>query len=171
MSGSPDMRLIRTQVAIVTVSDRSFAGQREDRSGPALYDFVTKEGLQVVEQIIVPDEIDQISAVLQSLCITGIPLVLTTGGTGVGPRDITPEATRMVIEREIPGLAEEMRRSGMPHTRFALLSRAVVGVKGASMIINLPGSPKGAFESLAGIWDVLPHALQLLAGNGDGHGH
>ncbi len=149
-------------VAIVTVSDRSYVGLREDTSGPALADFIIEQGHMVAVRTVVPDEEEDIAAILLELVEQDVPLILTTGGTGLAPRDVTPEATRKVIEKEIPGLGEEMRRNGLAHTRYSLLSRSLAGIRGGSVIINLPGSPKGALESLESIWDVLPHALRLL---------
>ncbi len=152
----------KMQVAIVTVSDRSYVGLREDTSGPALAEFIIEQGHMVAVRSVVPDEEEDITSILLELVEQAIPLILTTGGTGLAPRDVTPEATRKVIEKEIPGLGEEMRRNGLLHTRYSLLSRSLAGIRGQSLIINLPGSPKGALESLESIWDVLPHALRLL---------
>jgi molybdopterin adenylyltransferase len=152
-------------VAIVTVSDSAVAGTREDRSGPKLRERVEALGWTVAAQELVPDEPDQISALLGRLADSGhISLILTTGGTGVALRDVTPEATRAVIEREIPGVAEVMRAEGSKATPLAALSRAVAGVRGRTVIINLPGSPKGAVESLDTISKLVPHMVDLLEG-------
>jgi molybdenum cofactor synthesis domain-containing protein len=159
----------KLQVAIVTVSDRSYSGMREDSSGPKLADFIHEKGQLVVARVVVPDEEEEIIAVLLQLCKQEVPLIVTTGGTGLTPRDVTPEATRKVIDKEVPGLCEEMRRNGLAHTRYSLLSRSYAGTKGKSLIINLPGSPKGAVESLESIWDVLPHAVKLLVQADDSH--
>ncbi|PWI58991.1 hypothetical protein BM613_00870 [Sulfoacidibacillus thermotolerans] len=150
------------QVAVVTVSDSSYRGERIDKGGPAVTKAVIDAGFEVVSQILLPDEQAAIEAALRELVGLKIPLILTTGGTGLSSRDVTPEATRQVIEREVPGLAEEMRRQGLAKTRFALLSRAVAGTCESSLIINLPGNPEGAVESLQAIIDTLTHALRVL---------
>jgi molybdopterin adenylyltransferase len=153
------------QVAIVTVSDSAVAGTREDRSGPKLRERAEALGWRVAAQELVSDEMGQISSVLQRLADSGgISVILTTGGTGVALRDVTPEATRAVIEREIPGVAEVMRAEGSKATPLAALSRAVAGVRGRTAIINLPGSPKGAVESLDAIVNLIPHIVDLLEG-------
>lgn len=154
------------QVALVTVSDRSARGEREDASGPALRDFVERElQAHVAVQTVVPDEFDEIKATLQGLTErNGIDLVLTAGGTGCAPRDVTPEATRVVIQREVPGLAEQMRAQSLRITPRAMLSRGVAGLARRCLIVNLPGSPKGAVENLQAIAVALPHAVELLRG-------
>ena len=153
------------QVAIITVSDSAVAGTREDRSGPKLRERVEASGWTVAAQELVPDETGQISSLLQRLADSGrFSVILTTGGTGVALRDVTPEATRAVIEREIPGVAEVMRAEGRKATPLAALSRAVAGVRGRTAIINLPGSPKGAVESLDAIVNLIPHIVDLLEG-------
>ncbi len=158
------------RAAIVTVSDRSAAGERDDLSGPALADAVRKAGGEVCSETIVPDDADRIAAELARLVDEErIPLVLTTGGTGFAPRDITPEATRRIVEREAPGLVEHARAVGALKTPFAVLSRGIAGIRGSSLVVNLPGSPKGACESFEAIVKVLPHALSVLAAGGDDH--
>ncbi|HYL37321.1 MAG TPA: MogA/MoaB family molybdenum cofactor biosynthesis protein [Bryobacteraceae bacterium] len=153
------------QVAIVTVSDSAVAGTRSDRSGPALRERLEALGFSVRAQELVPDEREQIAAVLRKLADSAqTRVILTSGGTGVALRDVTPEATRDVIEREIPGLAELMRAEGLKSTPNAALSRAVAGVRGCSLIVNLPGSPKGAVESLDTIAKLIPHIVDLLEG-------
>jgi molybdopterin adenylyltransferase len=147
---------------VVTVSDRAATGRREDRSGPLVADRLAALGF-AVERVIVPDERDEIEATLRDGAARH-GLVLTTGGTGLTPRDVTPQATLAVVDYEVPGLAEAMRAEGRHHTPLAALSRAVVGVLARSLIVNLPGSPAGASESLDAIADVLPHALETLAG-------
>lgn len=153
------------QVAVVTVSDSAIAGTRADRSGPQVRERAEALGWKVTAQEVVPDEIDQISALLRSLADSGqVSVILTTGGTGVALRDVTPEATRAVVQREIPGVAEVMRAEGRKATPLASLSRAVAGVRGRTVIINLPGSPKGAVESLDAIAKLVPHIVDLLEG-------
>ncbi len=154
------------RVGILTVSDRSSRGEREDLSGPAVAEAVAGlSGAVVVAREIVPDERDEIAAVLRRWAAKGLDLVLTTGGTGMTPRDVTPEATRAVIEREAPGFAEAMRAASLAVTPHAMLSRAVAGMRGCTLIINLPGSPKAARENLQTVLPALPHALDKLRGD------
>ena len=155
----------RRSAAVVTVSDGVAAGVRDDGSGRALVATLTEAGFDVVRHEVVADEADRISALLVELSDAPVAMIVTTGGTGLGPRDVTPEATRTAIDREAPGLAEAMRAAGRASTPFAALSREVVGARGSTLIVNLPGSRKGATESLAAILPVLPHALDLLAGD------
>jgi molybdenum cofactor synthesis domain-containing protein len=151
---------------ILTVSDRSAAGMREDLSGPALAQAVQDAGWSVHRTAIVADEVQEIVDVLTSWSDgETCSVILTTGGTGFSQRDITPEATRAVIEREAPGLAEAMRSGSLAITPHAMLSRAVAGIRQKSLIINLPGSPKGALENFRILAPVLPHAIQLLKGD------
>jgi molybdopterin adenylyltransferase len=152
------------KVGILTVSDKGARGEREDRSGPAVREMVEAAGGEVVRTGIVPDEPDGIRAVLVAWSDEGVDLVLTTGGTGFGPRDVTPEATRAVIERETPGLPEAMRRAGAEKTPTAVLSRAVAGIRKSTLIVNLPGSEKGARESLGAILPALGHGIDILKG-------
>ncbi len=154
----------RRVAAVVTVSDGVAAGARDDASGRAVAEMLVAAGFDVVRREVVPDEADRISGLLRSLSDEGVALIATTGGTGLGPRDVTPEATRAVVDREAPGLAEEMRAAGRAGTPFAALSRGITGSRGSTLIVNLPGSERGATESLAAIAGVLPHALDLLAG-------
>lgn len=152
------------KVGILTVSDKGARGEREDRSGPAIREMIEAAGGEVVRTQIVPDEPGDIRAALIAWTDERLDLVLTTGGTGFSPRDITPEATKGVIERETPGLAEAMRRAGAEKTPTAILSRAVAGIRGATLIVNLPGSEKAVRESLAAILPALPHGLDILKG-------
>jgi molybdenum cofactor synthesis domain-containing protein len=151
---------------ILTLSDRSAKGERPDASGPALADLVRAQGWSVAKQAILPDDESTIRTALIEWADSGeVDIILTTGGTGFAPRDITPEATRAVIERDAPGLAETMRAESLKKTPHAMLSRAVAGIRGRTLIVNLPGSPKGALENMQTILPVLPHAVQLLTGD------
>ncbi|HNB53125.1 MAG TPA: MogA/MoaB family molybdenum cofactor biosynthesis protein [Anaerolineales bacterium] len=151
------------RVGILTVSDRSARGERPDLSGPALEDAARGYGWQVIWQAILPDEISEIREFLtQRADEQQIDLLLTTGGTGFAPRDVTPEATLTVVERLAPGLAEAMRAESLKITPHAMLSRGVAGIRKQTLIVNFPGSPKAAVEQLAIIAPALPHAVQLL---------
>lgn len=153
---------------ILTISDRSARGERADLSGPALADFVRARGWLASLLDVVPDDRLTIAATLTAWCARGdIDIIITTGGTGFAPRDVTPEATRDVIEREAPGLVESIRAKSLKITPHAMLSRAVAGIRGKTIIINLPGSPNGAVESLQAVTDVLEHAVQLLQEDAD----
>ena len=156
------MSSLKRSAAIVVASDRAYDGEREDATGPLLSARLAELGFSIIAQTIVPDDEDMIVSTLEELVDHDVSLIVTTGGTGLGPRDVTPEATLRVIEKQIPGLAEAMRRSGLTDTRFAMLSRAVVGMKAQTLIINLPGNPDGALSSLASIQDVLGHALSVM---------
>jgi molybdopterin adenylyltransferase len=152
-------------VAILTVSDSAVRGTREDLSGPLLRTRCEELGWQVEESAVVPDETDSIAERLKEWSDEKhVSLILTTGGTGVSARDITPEATRSILDREVPGLGELMRAKGMEQTPFSALSRALAGTRGSTLIVNLPGSPKGALYSLGIIESLAPHAVKLLAG-------
>jgi molybdopterin adenylyltransferase len=148
---------------ILTLSDRSSRGERADASGPALARLILAENWSVTYQHLLPDDASAIRDLLAQWSDSGeVDVILTTGGTGFAPRDVTPEATRAVIEREAPGLAEAMRAASLKITPHAMLSRIVVGIRKRTLIVNLPGSPKGAVENLQVILTVLPHAVQLL---------
>lgn len=149
--------------AVITVSDRSFRGEREDMSGPAVTRVLENAGFSIVTAQVIPDEKDQIADAL--IAASGrAHLVVTTGGTGLSLRDVTPEATLAVCDRVVPGIAETMRAQGSKHSPMAMLSRAVCGTRGKTLILNLPGSPQGATESLQIILHLLPHALEVLQG-------
>lgn len=157
----------RPRGAVVTISDACSRGEREDASGAALRELL-QTAAEVVEYRVIPDDRSRIEAVLRELAERGVDLVLTTGGTGLGPRDVTPEATRAVVERLAPGLAEAMRQESLKKTPHAMLSRGVAGVLGETLIINMPGSPKAVRECFAVISPVLTHAVHILAGGGHG---
>jgi molybdopterin adenylyltransferase len=151
--------------AVLTISDKASTGERDDTSGAAIREMLASIALDVTVHEVIPDEQDQIAGKLREWCDgRSVQLVVTTGGTGLGPRDVTPEATRSVIDYEVPGIAEAMRAEGLKHTPMSMISRAVVGVRNRVLIINLPGSPKGVRENLAVALPVLQHALELLAG-------
>ena len=155
------------KVAILTVSDKGAAGKREDLSGAAIVEEIADIGGEVVTRDILPDERDQLSERFKYYADElGIELVLTTGGTGFSPRDWTPEATLDIADREAPGLAEAMRRESLKITPHAMLSRAVAAIRGRTLIVNLPGSPKAVRENLRTIKPALPHAIEILTGIG-----
>ena len=148
---------------ILTLSDRSSRGERADSSGPALARLIQAENWSVAKQALLPDNESAIREILSEWADSGeLDIILTTGGTGFSPRDVTPEATRAIIDREAPGLAEAMRAASLKITPHAMLSRIVTGIRKRTLIINLPGSPKGAVENLQVVLLVLPHAIQLL---------
>ena len=151
------------RIGIITVSDRSSRGNRPDESGPALVSAVNVQGWQVTRTIVLPDELDQLSTILVEWADSGeMDVILTTGGTGFSPRDVTPEATLAIIHRLTPGIAEAMRSTSLQITSHAMLSRAIAGIRSSTLIVNLPGNPKAAVENFSVIIPVLPHAVQLL---------
>lgn len=155
------------KVGILTASDKGHKGEREDKSGKVIQDKMVEISAELGEYVVVPDEREIISSTLIRMCDElKLDLVLTTGGTGFSPRDLTPEATKDIIEREVPGIPEAMRASSMEITNRAMLSRAVAGIRGKTLIINMPGSPKAVSESLDVILPVIPHAIEILTGQG-----
>ncbi|MCG6536662.1 MAG: MogA/MoaB family molybdenum cofactor biosynthesis protein [Syntrophales bacterium LBB04] len=154
------------KAVIITVSDRGSRGERVDTSGPEITAMLEKAGMEIVGRRIIPDEKAQIRQMLIDWSDGGnADLILTTGGTGVSPRDVTPDATREVIDREIPGMAEAMRRHSAATTPHAMISRAMAGIRGRTLIINLPGSPRGAMENLSVLIPALAHALEKIKGD------
>lgn len=156
---------VTIRAVIITVSDAAARGEREDKSGEALVQLLTEIGAEIIAKKIVSDDLDPLAETLREFSDKAdVNLIITTGGTGLAPRDNTPEATLRVIEREAPGLAEAMRIQTLKHTPMAMISRGVCGVRSGTLIVNLPGSPKGVQESFAVIKPVLGHAVALLAG-------
>ena len=151
------------KAAVLTVSDGVNAGQRDDASGAVLTDLLREDGFEV-ERRVVPDELDEIAGALRELADSAL-LILTTGGTGFAPRDVTPEATRLVLERDAPGLAEAIRADALARTPHALLSRGVAGLRGQTLIVNLPGSPGGCRDGFAVLRPALRHGLELASGD------
>lgn len=157
------MQAIRA--GIITVSDSCFAGLAVDETTAQLSSMLEVHDVEVVSAVLVPDDADRLCACMIELVDRdGVDLVLTTGGTGIGPRDVTPEATSSVIDRELPGLAELMRAESARATRYAWLSRAIVGTRGRSLIVNLPGSPRGAIECARLVLPLVPHAIDVMSG-------
>jgi len=157
------MKKTTLRFGILTASDRSFRGERPDLSGPALLELVNNQGWQVVRTKILPDDRDMIRETLSTWADScEVDVILTTGGTGFAPRDVTPEATRLALDREAPGLVEAMRMESMKKTAHSMLSRSVAGIRGRAIIINLPGNPHAAVENLQVILPVLVHAVELL---------
>jgi molybdopterin adenylyltransferase len=152
------------RAAVVTVSDGVSAGVREDASGDVLAELLRDEGFDV-ERTVVPDDVESIAVAISALGDAGVSLVLTTGGTGFAPRDVTPEATRSVVDREAPGLAEAIRADALARTPHALLSRGIAGLRGATLVVNLPGSPGGCRDGFEVVRPALRHGLELAAGD------
>ena len=154
------------RAAILTLSDKGARGERVDESGPALAAWLEDKGVQVVHTLVIPDDADTIIATLTKWADSDLAdLILTTGGTGVSPRDVTPEATQRGVERIIPGIGELMRLKSLEKTIMAPLSRAMAGIRGRTLIINLPGSPKAALENLEAVWPVIGHAVEKIRGD------
>ncbi len=154
------------KAAILTLSDKGARGERTDASGPALVEWLAEHGVETVRSSLIADEADRISSILSEWADNSVAdLILTTGGTGVSPRDVTPDATRRILEREIPGFGEVMRAESLKKTPHAIISRAVAGIRRNSLIINLPGSPRGALENLAAVWSAVPHTVAKLQGD------
>ena len=154
------------KAAVLILSDKGAAGQREDRSGPILIEWLALQQVETVRYQMIPDDFDTIVATLiawadEEFC----PLIITCGGTGVSPRDVTPEATLQVVDRVLPGFGELMRVESLKITPMAILSRAMAGIRGQCLIINLPGSPKAALENLQAVWSAIPHALDKICGD------
>ena len=157
---------MKFQAGVITISDKGSRGERADESGGEIISALENMGISVIERMIIPDEIPRIKdALIEYADRKNLALILTTGGTGVSPRDVTPDATRDVIEREIPGMAEEMRRQSGLVTPHAMISRAIVGILNQTLIINLPGSPRGARENLNAVLPALNHAIEKIQGD------
>jgi molybdenum cofactor synthesis domain-containing protein len=159
------------RAAIITVSTKGAAGDRVDESGPAMREALVAAGHTVVHADLVPDDVGGVATAILSAVRTGANVVLTSGGTGLSPNDVTPEATRRVIDREVPGIAEALRAHSIEKTAHGMLSRGVAGAVGATLVVNLPGSPRAVRESLEVLLPVLPHAIELLAGDSGETGH
>jgi molybdenum cofactor synthesis domain-containing protein len=154
------------RAAILTLSDKGARGERVDESGPALAAWLAGKGVETVQNLVIPDEFDRIVAALTDWSDSGLAeLILTTGGTGVSPRDVTPEATAKAADRIIPGIGELMRLRSLEKTIMAPLSRSVAAIRGSTLIINLPGSPKAAIENLEAVWQVIGHAVEKIRGD------
>lgn len=161
----------RVRAAILTVSDRCARGEAEDRSGPALRQALTAQQVEVIASAVVPDDEAAIKSHLVEMSDQfGADVVFTTGGTGLGPRDVTPEATEAVIERRAPGIAEAIRAGSLEKTPTAMLSRGTAGLRGRTLVVNLPGNPRGAVECLEIVWPVLEHAMEMIRGGGHSEG-
>lgn len=155
---------LRFSAVVLTISDSASEGRREDTSGDAIEQMLERKGFTPIRRAVVPDEREDIERALIEAC-SSAQLVVTTGGTGLGPRDVTPEATKAILDREAPGIAEVIRAGGLLHTPLAALSRGVAGARGESLVLNLPGSEKAVRESLEAVLGLIPHALETLSGH------
>lgn len=155
----------RIKAAVVTVSDKASRGEREDKSGEVVSEVLSNAKIDVLRREVVADELEELKKLLIELSDSGFDLIVTTGGTGISPRDITPEATLSVVQKEIPGMAEAMRFESRKKTPYAMISRAVCGMRGRTIIINLPGSPSGARECLEVVMPAIPHAVEVASGS------
>jgi len=154
------------RAGVITISDRGYRGERADKSGPEIKSMLEGMGITILHSKVIPDDKELIGEALREYAdVKKLDLILTTGGTGVSPRDVTPDATLQVIEKEVPGMAEAMRRESAAVTPHAMISRAVAGIRGASLIINLPGSPKGVRENLAAVLPAINHAIEKIKGD------
>ena len=159
------------RAAVITASTKGARGERVDESGPAMRDVLVANKIEVVSLDLVPDDVALISAAIRAGIAKGANVILTTGGTGLSPNDVTPEATRAVIDREVPGIAEALRARSLEKTAHGMLSRGIAGAAGKALVVNLPGSPKAVRGSLEVLLPVLPHAVELLAGESGEGGH
>lgn len=159
------------RAAVITASTKGAAGERPDESGPAMAEALRAGGIEVISRDVVPDDADRIAMAIRKAIRLGANVVLTTGGTGLSPNDVTPEATRRVLDREIPGIAEALRARSLASTPHGMLSRAIAGSVGTTLVVNLPGSPRAVRESLEVLMPVLPHAVELVAGESGEAGH
>ena len=162
---------MKLRAGVITVSTKGAAGERADESGPAMSERLTADGIEVVRTELVPDDVERVATAILAAVRAGANVVLTTGGTGLSPNDVTPEATRRVIDREIPGIAEALRARSLEKTPHGMLSRGVAGAIGPALVVNLPGSPSAVRESLEVLVPVLPHAVELLAGESGEQAH
>ena len=163
--------MTQIRAGVITVSTRGASGERADESGPAMKDAMTAAGHAVVSTQLVPDDVAKVANAILDAVRAGANVVLTSGGTGLSPNDVTPEATRRVIDREVPGIAEALRARSLAKTPHGMLSRGVAGAVGTTLVVNLPGSPRAVRESLETLLPVLPHAVELLAGESGESGH
>jgi molybdenum cofactor synthesis domain-containing protein len=163
--------VIPIRAGVITVSTKGARGERADESGPAMRDALVAAGHEVVLESLVPDDVEGVATAILAAVRAGANVVLTTGGTGLSPNDVTPEATRRVVDREVPGIAEALRARSLQKTPHGMLSRGVAGAVGKALVVNLPGSPRAVRESLEVLLPVLPHAAELLAGESGERGH
>lgn len=166
-----DRRAVALRAGVITASTKGARGERADESGPAMREVLEATGIEVVFSDLVVDDVETIAGAIRRAIAAGANVVLTTGGTGLSPNDVTPEATRKVIEREIPGIAEAIRARSLAKTPHGMISRGIAGSVGAALVVNLPGSPRAVRESLEVLLPVLPHAIELLAGESGEGGH